>query len=716
METGTEFGPWLARQLKLTGKSQTELADEIGVTRAAVSAWVTKRATPRPEVAARIAEALGTDMATMSTRNTDTAAGLPIGWYHRPEHADRGREMGNAATFAFDADVEVLARETGQNSLDERLPGNGRPVRLRFTLHEFTGEKLADFLAAIQWDDLYKHYEAVIQGRDQKVTRSVRAGLRDLHERDRLVLLRVDDYNASGLTGDEYDDSRYAAVVRRTLDSHKSGATAGGSYGLGKATLWGTSRLGMVLINSTLSEPYEGRTQRRVVGRLELPWRRIGDEALAGPAWFGRADPDSEGARIARSWWADEDLVRRLHLSRDGDEPGTSFLIVGAHDVASLAEGVPLGDDEDPDDSASGGADELRRMHQRLTAALGRNFWAAMTAADGVRPHLEASVRTFRDGKELIPEERIDPAVTEPSRSRALKAFLEGTTVDRLTEAGQVAQASIPLRIPSRDGRSTTGQHEAVLLVTDAVDGEETVNVMAAMRGNRMTVRSRAVPGIPLGANPFQAVLLTGAAAGEKAPYALEAETFLRAAEPPEHNRWAQTEDLTNDYAPSAHRRITTMLHSAHAQVKGLLAQPKRQSKAQRDGGNLAKRIAPKSETKGKPRANPGSRPTLTDLKPVIRADGAWEVTGEVTVPRGGDGWRARPTAALAVRSGTNPQVAWAELESVRDCEVVDGSLHFTPGTRSAVFRAVTDPTTQPVRGDRSSLVVELFLVEGEAR
>ncbi|MEI5032297.1 hypothetical protein RB201_03460 [Streptomyces sp. S1A(2023)] len=109
---------------------------------------------------------------------------------------------------------------------------------------------------------------------------------------------------------------------------------------------------------------------------------------------------------------------------------------------------MPLADDEDPDDSASGGADELRRMHQRLTAALGRNFWAAMTAADGVRPHLEASVRTLRDGKELIPEERIDPAVTEPSRSRALKAFLDGTTVDRLTEAGQVVQASIPLQDP----------------------------------------------------------------------------------------------------------------------------------------------------------------------------------------------------------------------------------------------------------------------------
>ncbi|MDJ1134504.1 helix-turn-helix domain-containing protein [Streptomyces iconiensis] len=708
--TGTEFGPWLARQLKLTGKSQTELAKELRVTRAAVSAWVTNRSTPRPEMAALIAEALGTDIATVHTRDTDTTAGLPVGWYHRPEHADGGREMGNAATFAFDADVQVLAREIGQNSLDARLEHNGRPVRLRFTLHEITGEKLADFLAAVQWDELAPHYQAVADSARQKVSRAVKAGLNDLYRRDRLVLLRVDDYNALGLTGDEYGDSTYAAVVRRTLDSHKNtDGTSGGSYGLGKATLWGTSRLGMVLINSTLSEPYEGRTERRVVGRLELPWRRVGDEALAGPSWFGRADPDTPGARIARSWWADDDIVRRLHLARENDEPGTSFLVVGAHDVAGLAEGKPLADDEEPDENG----DELRNMHRRLVDALGRNFWAAMTAADGARPHLEASVRTLRDGMELIPEERIDPTLVEPSRTRALKAFLDGTTVDRLTETGQVAQASIQLKLPGRDARSTAGVHKAVLLVTDAIDGEQPVNVMAAMRGNLMTVRTKNVPGLPLGANPFQAVLLTGTAAGQT-PCALEAERFLRAAEPPEHNKWMQTEELTNDYAPSAHRRIATMIHDAHAQVKSLLAQPKRKSSAQREAGNLAKRIAPKSRPKAKPRPSAGSRPELEDLQPTILPNGAWQVTGEINVPRGGDRWIARPTAAFDVRSGPRPRVAWAELEGVQGCEAVDGTLHFAPSARSAVFRAVTDPTTQPVRGSRSGLVVELDLVEGD--
>ncbi|MYS52906.1 helix-turn-helix domain-containing protein, partial [Streptomyces sp. SID6013] len=349
MDAGEDFGPWLARQLKLADMTQTELAQEVEVTRAAVSAWITGRAAPRPETIERIARALNTDLATVHTRTTDTQAGLPVGWYHRPGHADGGRELGNAAAFAFDADVEVLARETCQNSLDERITDNGRPVRVRYTLHELSGEKLARFREAIQWDDLFPHYE-VAAAQDQKVGRVIDAGLRDMYDHDRLVLLRVDDYNAAGLTGDDYEDGRFAAVVRRQLDSHKSGKGAGGSYGLGKATLWATSRLGLVLINSTLSEPHEGRTERRLVGRLDLPWRRVGGQAWAGPAWLGRPDPDSPGAAVARSWWADEETVESLHLTRESGEPGTSFLIVGAHDVASLVDASRVSEDDETDD------------------------------------------------------------------------------------------------------------------------------------------------------------------------------------------------------------------------------------------------------------------------------------------------------------------------------------------------------------------------------
>ncbi|WP_330242201.1 helix-turn-helix domain-containing protein [Streptomyces sp. NBC_00525] len=695
-----EFGPWLARQLKQVGMSQADLGERIGMTRAAVSAWITGRATPRTETIAKIAEALGTDLGTIHTRTADTLSGLPVTWYHRPGYADGGRDFGNAAAFAFEADVEVLAREATQNSLDERLDRN-QPVRVRYTLHELTGETLARFREEIRWDDLLPHYQAAA-AQQQKVGRVIAAGLSDMYDRDRLVLLRVDDYNASGLTGDDYENGRFAAVVRRQLDSHKTGSGAGGSYGLGKATLWATSRLGLVLINSTLSEPHEGRTERRLIGRLDLPWREVDGHHWAGPAWFGRPDPDADSTDVARSWWADEERVERLHLTRESDEPGTSFLIVGAHDVASLV---------DPEAERNGVEDDdsVQRMHKRLVQALGRNFWAAMTAGQTRRPLLEASVRTLRNGAEIFAEERVDPGIEQPARTRALRAFFDGTTVERLTASGQVARAEVTLGVPALGGRKEKVEHRAVVLVTDADDvGKH--NHVVTMRGNRMAVREARVGDLAVGTNPFHAVLLTGHAAGEDAPGADEAEAFLRASEPPEHNKWGQTEELRMLYSPSAYRQIAKLTTETNKAVRDLVAVPK----AKRAGGSarLRKKLTLGGKRAPRP-AGPSALPTLEELDAFVDENGAWCVTGEVKIPAGGDGARPTPVAKLDVRSGPRPVLEWAQLAGVHNCEVVDGSLHFAPGARKATFRGTTDVATHPVKAVYTGLVVELGTDKG---
>lgn len=718
METGEEFGPWLARQLKLSGKTQAELAEELGLTRAAVSAWITGRSTPRPTVMTDIARALGTDVGTVHTRTTDTQAGLPVTWYHRPGYPDGGRDLGNAAAFAFDADVQVLARETCQNSLDERLTDNGRPVRVRYTLHELTGEALDAFREAILWNDLFPHYSAVSDTvGNQKVGRVVDAGVRDMYEKGRLVLLRVDDYNASGLIGDDYADGKFAAVVRRQLESLKSGPAAGGSYGLGKATLWATSALGLVLINSTLSEPHEGRTERRVIGRLELPWREVDGRPYAGPAWFGRPDPDTPGADVARSWWADEETVARLHLTRESDEPGTSFLIVGAHDVASLddhAYDSDIGTEEEiPEEENGGDTRDIRKMHRRLVEALGRDFWAAMIGGGGKLPLLEVSVRTLRNGEVVVPEEQVDPSVEQPSRTRALRAHYEGTTVDRLTEAGQVATRTVPLKLPLSGGaRGTLGTHQAVLLVTEAANDKDTPkNQVHSLRGNRMTVKKAGVPNLPLGTNPFQAVLLVGEAAGESAPFAKEAEDFLRAAEPPEHDRWGQTEELTLRWSPSAYRRINTLTTEVNHAVRELVARPKRGGS--QGGEALRKALTVKTRPKAKAPGGPVV-PVLDGLDATIGDGGEWQITAEVSIPRGDEIVPMVPVAQLDVRSGGRPRLDWAELVALEGCEVEDGILRFPPGTRRAKFRGSTDVTSHPVRTTLTRLVVELRAGKGE--
>ncbi|MDF4251543.1 transcriptional regulator [Streptomyces sp. WMMB303] len=702
----TDFGTWLAERMQLYGMDEVELAGRLGVTRALIEAWLAHRSEPREEHAVALRQIFG----GMSEAEAESPAGAqqecgntetPALWYHRPEHDDGGREFGNAAAFAFEADLEVLAREATQNSLDERVRSNDNPVGVRYTLHELTGEVLARFRSAIRWGDLHPHFEAAA-AQDQKVGRVIGAGLREMAERDRLVLLRVDDYNANGLTGDDYEDGRFSAVVRRQLDSRKSDTSAGGSYGLGKATLWATSRLGLVLMNSTLSHPHEGRTERRVIGRLDLPWREVAGRRYAGPAWLGMPDSEAENPEVVRSWWADEKTVADLHLTREDAAPGTSFLIVGAHDVASLEAGRfqegEAGDDED----------SLERMHQRLVRALGRNFWAAMTGGGEQQPMLEASVRTLRNGVEHIAEERVDPHRHQPARSRALEAFLRGSTVERLTEAGQVACVTVPLKLPARDGLpDTAGEHRAVLLVTEASDADGRINQVTAMRGNRMTVRTSSVPGLPMGTNPFQAVLLAGRAAGDDAPFADEAEEFLRSSEPPEHNKWGQTEELRMRYMPSAHRRVATLTTETNRAVHALVAIPEeKKPRGTKKVGNRLK-LSGKGRRTGKVKGATAP-PELDELQAECSSSGAWQVTGEVRVPSIGGPWHMNPVAKLEVRSGPRPVVKWAEVVAVSNCEVVDGVLRFSPGARRAVFKGVTDVSTQSTRAALTSLVVEL--------
>ncbi|MGW7240492.1 helix-turn-helix transcriptional regulator [Streptomyces sp. NPDC054804] len=714
MEVGEEFGPWLSRQLRLANKTQAELAEELGLTRAAVSAWITKRSVPRPTVMGEIAKALGTDLGTVHTRTTDTQAGLPVTWYHRPGYQDGGRDGGNAAAFAFDADVQVLARETCQNSLDERLVENGRPVRVRYSLHELTGEKLEAFRAAVLWDELRPHYSAVSESAaDQKVGRVVDAGVRDMFEKGRLILLRIDDYNASGLTGDDYGDGKFAAVVRRQLESLKSGRGAGGSYGLGKATLWATSALGMVLINSTLSVPHEGRTERRVIGRLELPWRSVDGTPYAGPAWLGRPDPETHNAEVVRSWWADEETVDRLYLTRDNDEPGTSFLIVGAHDVASLEQGGSDSDDEEGNASDGDGIRDIRVMHRRLVEALGRDFWAAMTGGGSRLPLLETSVRTYRNGEVVVEEETVDPTDTQPSRSRALRAFYEGTTVDRLTEAGQVALRTVPLRLPLSGGRSgTLGTHQGVLLVTEAEDKDGVPNQVHSLRGNRMTIKKSTVHGLPLGVTQFQAVLLVGHAAGESAPFAGEAEEFLRAAEPPEHDRWGQTEELTLRWSHSAHNRISRLTTEVNSAVRELVVRPKRPGTE--ESAKLRKKLTVPRKAAAPKRGSGPTVPELVELDAAIGESNEWRITAEVKLPRADELPAMTPVVLLDVRSGGRPRLDWAELVAVEGCEVEGGVLHFEQGARKAVFRGATDPTSHPVRTELTRLALELRAGSGE--
>ncbi|MFJ9760049.1 multiprotein-bridging factor 1 family protein [Streptomyces sp. NPDC101149] len=686
------FGPWLGRQLRRAGMSQAQLAVELGKTRAAVSAWITGRAEPREDVKAHIAQILGTDLASLVTRTADVPLDLPLVWQHRPAHADGGREYGNVAAFAFDADLSVLAREATQNSLDERFEAH-QPVRVHYMLHELSGDHLDAFLKAVHWDELSAHYEQAAAG-GQKVSRGLRAALDELRDSRSLLLLRIDDYNAFGLTGPEYGDGRYAAVVRRTLDSHKSaGGRAGGSYGLGKATLWATSRFGLVLVNSTLGEAHEGHTHRRVVGRLDLPWHTLDGEAYAGPAWFGEPDTDPERKDVARSWWADETTVRDLHMERTSDEPGTSFLVVGAHD-------------------ASGDAETLQEMHDKCVRSLADGFWAAMIGGRDAGPLLEARVTTLRNGQVVIPEERVDPHAHHPALARALQAYLDGETVPELTAGDHVAHAEVPLLVTPLKGtgraRDKGREHPAVLLLTPADDTDERFNRIVCMRGNRMTITEQRPRDLPLGTMPFQAVLLAGYATGRTGEDVDLAEAFLRASEPPEHDRWDRTEELTTSYERGGLSRIKEFRHGIDKAARSLAVR----REATRTGGPSVLRELLTLEADTIPGAGPRrtqSFPTVRTLSAHLEDTGAWNVTVTLKLPDAEDPWLLTPVAKFDVRSGGRPTIDWSLLVGSESCRAEDGHIIVEPGVRTAVFTGVTDPATHPVKGAFARLAIDIL-------
>jgi transcriptional regulator with XRE-family HTH domain len=693
-----DFAARLNLALKASGMTQASLAAEIDASTGAVSSWRSGDRNPSRENVAALAKALSVPEAWLRYgagdtpfRHRDVAAQRReyrdrLKW-HFPAQQKEGRTLGNTAGFAFEVDLRTLTRETAQNAVDELLPGE-QTVDLEYSVIELRGEDLATFLQQLRFEDTLKpHLVSASKGR-QKAARTMHAGLKRLETEDRLILLQVADFNANGLTGPEYEDGRFTAVMRDVLNSQK-GDNAGGSYGLGKATMWVASELCLVLANSDLSVPEDDSSENRFFGRVELPWHEINGERYAGSGWFGEEDPDFPP--ITRSYFGNNTLAEDLFLDRPDDRPGTTLLVVGAYDPSGEAEGI----------------EEIAREIQRAAAL---NFWPAMVESADAPARLRVTVRTQR-GRTVVSETTVDPSEHAGPFVNALRAYREGETVDMLEKDGDVVVDSATLSVPNRleDPEHESFEQQAVVLVTLAAEDadERLVNRIAYFRGNQMVVREQTLRVLPFGARPFHAIVLAGAAAAEDA-IGKDAERFLRAAEPPAHDHWTGTPELTAQYARGAKQRIVNDFpNEVQKAVKRQITVDIEHTSDGPDSLKELLRLVGKKEETAK-------RPRVKTLEGSPNAAGAWDVRVTVTLPPRKRSWQFIPVLKFGTETGSGIPVRWAELEEIDNCEVDGRRIKVPANVRTIEFRGVSDPTSHPVAAKRSTVLVDFRAVRPE--
>jgi len=459
------------------------------------------------------------------------------GWGFSTTDPTDARYGDDPTKHALDASLEVFVREVLQNSNDQGL--QGETVEVHFWIDRVTGDELAAFQDAIEWEALVEeHLHAIPEDHG----RGIRQFLQKFEEREELLLLTVEDRNTTGLTGGEAEDkSNYTALVRDVLYSEKQDdRRSGGSYGLGKSVLWSSSGISTVLFASNLHEDPDDRRSPRLIGRSQLPTHKSDepDEIYQGAGWFG--DLDAGGGQRPLSVWGleAEALAEELRIPRAGI-PGTSATVVGFRDPRRETD---LGVDEL--------ADEI--VENAVTF-----FWPAIHFGD-----LRVVVHTDEYDREA-----------KISEVPAVRPFVDclrrrADADQELVNPGDVASEEIDVEMPDRekDGETletTDGPVELAVRLAKEGDVEEWVNHVALFRGAGMVVRYYDRERIVLGKRDFHAVLVAGEARplpGEEPTEAdLDIEEFLRASEPPAHDDWESrkaTVQQKNDYRRGALKAV----------------------------------------------------------------------------------------------------------------------------------------------------------------
>ena len=231
-----------------------------------------------------------------------------------------------------------LIRESIQNSLDVPLNPD-QPVRMEYSISRIRAKEYSNFF------ELKKHIQGCMMhfpaNDDAKaVYQPMLDYLNSLNEYDSLYYIKVADFNTIGMNYKKGDTScPFYAFVRAAGVSSKNDATAGGSYGYGKAAYFYISPLRTIFVST---QTKDGRHFFEGVSSL-CTHEMEGDNDLR--VSVGYYD-NNEGEPITNPQYIPARFQR--------DEPGTDIYLIGID------------------------ASDKKSIYTEMIEAVLRNFWLAI--------------------------------------------------------------------------------------------------------------------------------------------------------------------------------------------------------------------------------------------------------------------------------------------------------------------------------------------------
>ena len=185
-------------------------------------------------------------------------------------------------TFRGDL-LKSLAKEICQNSLDAIAESKDK-VLVEFELYELPFKNDERIIGLKEYFKLAKEYWQ----ENEKTIRILEKAEKNF-ERDKIRILRISDYNTTGLTGsDKKKNSTWNNLVKSSGVSDKTGSL-GGSYGIGKSAPFACSDMRTVFYN-TLDET--GLQAFQGVANL-VSFEKEKDRTTQGTGYYGNSEDNT---------------------------------------------------------------------------------------------------------------------------------------------------------------------------------------------------------------------------------------------------------------------------------------------------------------------------------------------------------------------------------------------------------------------------------------